>query len=319
MSVLISAVPGLSGRAAASDLAAETQARLQSLLQRAEPLGAAWAAKYTTAWALDQHIRGHARAWSAATAKDIVRHLRAPHPSLAYLAGTVLSLASANLITTLLLLPSVGVLAAALLAAPGVLISVLGMQLAARYIGIVAQHRAGIPPMRDRLQRELERHAIAALDRRRERLAGPRRPIPRHTFPELLPAHAQNIAAGWMRHLGELDATVLRPDEASEKAPALHPEQAHLISSGYVGRVWSFAAETPDLELAALEKAARATGKRPLLFSLSGFPQAVVIRANRLGIGLLTYGPWSGTLGGHGTIGERYLRRGLRDTDGMTG
>jgi hypothetical protein len=318
MSVLTSAVPGLADRDAAdADRGAGTRNRLVSLLQRAQPLAASWAENYSTAWALDENIRRNARGWSTENAREIVRHLRAPHASLAFASVFVIGVGSVNLITTLLLLPRLGVLTASLLAASGVLVSLLGLQLAARYVGIVAQHRAGIPPFRVQLQKELEREAIAALDRRRERLAGPRRPIPRHAFPEVLPVQAQNIAAGWMRHLGEFDATVLKPDEISQKAPALQPGQAHVVSSGYIGRVWSFTAETPELELGALEEAAAATGKRPLLFSLSGFPEPVIARANRRGIGLLTYGPWDGTLVASGSHGERYLQRGLRDTDGM--
>jgi hypothetical protein len=295
----------------------ESRVRFEALLQRAEPLASAWAAKYDTAWALEENIRRDARAWSVDIARDTVRHLRAPHGSLALVAIVVVAIGSANLVATLLLLPRIGAVAAVVLAASGMLVSLFGMQLAGRYVGIVAQHRAGIPPFRVQLQRELERQAVAALDRRRERLAGPRRPIPRHAFSELLPAQAQNIAAGWMRHLGELDATVMRPEETAEQAPALMPEQAHLISSGYVGRVWSFVAETPELELRMLEDAAAATGKRPLLFSLSGFPAAVVARANRRGIALLTYGPWNGTLVAEGGYGGRCLTRGLRDAAGM--
>jgi hypothetical protein len=320
MSLLTTVVPGLGDKDADAgrSTGAETPNRLAALLERAEPLGTKWAEKYDTAWALEENIRRDARAWSAETARETVRHLRSPQPSLAVMAGAVIGVGTANLVTTVLVLERVGVAAAAVLAAAGVLVSLIGMQLAARYIGIVAQHRAGIPPFRLRLQQELERQANAALDRRRERIAGPRRPIPRHAFSDLLPLQAHNIAAGWMRHLGELDATVLKPDETSDKAPMLLAEQAHLISSGYVGRVWSFAAETPELELALLEDAATATGKRPLLFSLCGFSDAVIARANRRGIGLLTYGPWNGTLVAHGTHGDRYLRRGLRDADGMT-
>ena len=318
MSVLTTALPGFDRGEPAIDLGTATRNRLVSVLQRAEPLAAAWAEKYATAWGLDENIRRDTRAWSAATAQEVVRHLRAPHASLAVWSVLVIGVGSANLITTLLLLPAVGALAASLLAPSGVLVSLFGMQLAVRYVGIVVQHRAGIPPFRRQLQHELERHATAALDRRRERLAGPRRPIPKHAFAELLPVHAQNIAAGWMRHLGELDATVLKAEETHEKAPALQPEQAHLISSGYVGRVWSFSAETPELELGALEDAAAATGKRPLLFSLSDFPEPVIARANRRGIGLLAFAPWNGTVAARGADGERYLRRGLRDADGIT-
>jgi hypothetical protein len=320
MSLLTSAVPGLLDKGEEpSHLNAETRNRLAALLVRAEPLAAAWVRKYSTAWALDENIRRDVRAWSALAALETVRHLRAPGASLATLAVAVISAGTANLVTTLLLIPTVGALAGALLAASGVLVSLLGMQLATRYAGIIAQHRAAIPPFRVQLQEELERQAITALDRRRDRLAGPRRPIPKHAFPELLPGNAQNLAAAWMRHLGELDATVLRPEETVEKAPSLLPEQAHLISSGYIGRVWSFTAETPDLELGTLEDAARATGKRPLLFSLSGFPEPVIVRANSHGVGLLTFEPWNGTLAGHGTYGDRYLRRGLRDVDGRAG
>jgi hypothetical protein len=318
MSALTSAVPGLSDRGAGeADPGAEARNRLVSLLRRAEPLADAWAEGFTSAWGLDENIRRDARSWSTQTARDLVRHLRAPHASLALVAVAVISAGTANLVATLHLLPTIGAVAAAMLSASGVLVSIFGMQLGVRYARLVAQHRAGIPPFRVQLQHELERRALAALDRRRERLAGPRRPVPRHAFPDLLPVQAQNIAAGWMRHLGELDATVLKPEE-TEKAGALRPGQAHLISAGYVGRVWSFATQTPDLELAALEDAAKATGKRPLLFSLSGFPDPMIVRANRRGIGLLTYGPENGTLSGHGTHGWRYLQRGLRDTDGRT-
>jgi hypothetical protein len=319
MSSLTSVLPGMSNRGADQPHAGgDARNRLVELLQRAEPLAVTWAERYTTAWALDDNIRRDARAWSVETARETVRHLRTPGASLALGSAAVLAAGSANLITTLLLLPTIGALTAGALAASGVLVSLLGMQRAARYVGVVAQHRAGIPPFRAQLQQQLERSALVALDRRRERLAGPRRPIPRHAFPELLPVQALNLAAGWMRHLGELDATVLRPEETREVAPGLQAEQAHLISSGYIGRVWSFTAETPELELAMLEEAAAATGKRPLLFSLSGFPDAMVTRANRRGVGLVTYGPWNGTLVGHGNHGQRWLRRGLRDTSGMT-
>jgi hypothetical protein len=294
----------------------DVELRLSRLLERAEPLGAQWAAKYNTAWALEDNVRRDAKAWSAAAAREVVRHLRTPYAALALGALTVLTVGAANLVTTALLIPQLGAVAGGLIAASGVLVTWFGAQLALRYAGLVLQFRAGIPPLRAKLQLELERHAIAALDRRRERLAGPRRPIPRHAFPDLLPVQAQNIAAGWMRHLGELDATVLKPGDSVERMPALEPEQVHIVSSSYIARAWSFAAETPELELAALEEAVAVTGKRPLLFSLSDFPAELVTRANQRSIALFTYRPWSGTLVGRGTAGERYLRRGLRDADG---
>ena len=319
MSALTDTLPGMSAlRASGTDRDQESSQRLEALLRRAEPLAIAWAEQYDTAWALEENIARDASAWSVQTAREVVRHVRTPHASLALTSAIVLAVATGNLATTFVLIPQLDVPAAALLAAPALVLSALGMQLAVRYAGIVAQHRAGIPPFRARLQDELRRQALAAVDRRRERLAGPRRPIPRHAFSELLPVQAQQLAAGWMRHLGELDATVLRPDETSDKAPALLPEQAHVISSGYVARAWAFAAETPELELTTLEDAAAASGKRPLLFSLSGFPAPMVVRANRRGIALFTYSPWSGTLVAQGTQGERHLARGLRDAGGMT-
>lgn len=314
MSALLGA-PALTGRTtSASDAATQTRNRLVALLSQAEPLAASWAAKYTAAWALDENIRRDVRGWSAETTRDIVRRLPVPRASLALGSALVLVAGSANLLTAMMLLPGLGAVAASLLTASGVLVSLYGMLLATRFLRVVAGHRAGIPPFRARLQQELERRAIEAIERRRETLAGPRRPVPRHAFPELLPAQAQNLAAGWMRHLGELDAAVVKP--ADTTGAALRPELAQLVSAGYVGRVWSFAAETPELEFEALEEAAAATGKRALLFSLSGFPAPMIARANKRGIGLFTYGPWDGTLIAHGMRGERCLRRGLRDTDG---
>ncbi|MFC0680975.1 hypothetical protein ACFFGH_24360 [Lysobacter korlensis] len=318
MSAVIETMPGQRVRNPRdAERREESQARLEALLERAEPLANTWAERYDWAWAIEAGIARDAKVWSVETAHDIVRHVRTPYASLAVASAAALATGTGNLVMTLLLMPQLGMPAASLLAAPGVVVSGFGVKLAVRYAGMVAQHRAGIPPFRLRLQAELHRHAVAAIDRRRERLAGPRRPIPRHTFPDLLPVQAQNVAAGWMRHLGELDATVLRPAGTFDLAPALPAEQAHVLSSGYVARVWAFTAETPDVELGMLEDAAKATGKRPLLFSLSGFPEPVVVRANRRGIALFTYSPWRGTLVARSAQAERCLARGLRGASGF--
>jgi hypothetical protein len=318
MSSVAGALRGTRAREAGSaDRSAKGEDRSDALLCRAEPLAAAWAEQYDTAWAIDAQIARDAAAWSTDTAGDLLRRLRAPNAQLAVRSSLLLVGGTGMLWTVLLLLPQLGAPAASLLAAPGVVVSALGMRLAVRCAAGAAQLRAAIPPLRPRLQAELLRHALAAVDRRRDRLAGPRRPVPRHAFSDLLPVHTQNIAAAWMRHLGELDATVVRPSDSQETTPARLLEQPHVRSSGYVARVWSSAAETPELELGLLEDAAGASGTTPLLFSLSGFPPRMIAHANRRGIALFTYSPWTGTLSAHGAAAERCLRRGLRDAGGM--
>jgi hypothetical protein len=292
-------------------LGAEQQQRLpydrEALRRRSAQLGERWADQYKWLWALQEAIENDAAVWSSKSAGELVRGISTPHRILVISGAGTIALGLENVIASVVTAPDLGVLNVALLAPAGLLLTMFGLEMLDRYLKLRRRHRARMGVLREELCGELKRGALAAVDRRRERIAGPRRPVPRHPFDDLLPVHAEQIAAGWMRHLGELDAR-----DAEEQ-----DDDVHVCSSRYVARVWPRTSATPEKDLLLLESAARKSNRRPLLFSLGNFSAPMIARANRTDVGLFAYQPWAAKITARNAVAEGYMSKGLRDTDGM--
>jgi hypothetical protein len=278
------------------------------LRRRTGQLGERWALQYKFLWALQEAIEKDAAAWSSKSAGELVRGISTPHRILAIAGLGTITLGLENVIASLVTAADLGLLNVALLAPAGLVMTAFGLEMLDRYVKLRRRHRARMGVLREELRRELERHALAAVDLRRERIAGPRRPVPRHPFEDLLPVQAEHIVARWMRHLGELDTK-----DAYEEL-----ENVHVHSSRYVARVWPRTSGTPEKELSVLEAAALKSDRKPLLFSLGSFSAPMIARANRTGVALFAYQPWAAKIAARNIVAERYLARGLRDTEGIS-
>jgi hypothetical protein len=293
-------------------LGMERQERLpydrEEMRRRTSQLGERWASQYKSLWALQEAIEKDAAAWSSKSAGELIRGISTPHRILAIAGLGMIALGLENLIASFATASDMGLLHVALLAPAGLVLTAFGLEMLDRYVKLRRRHRARMGVLREELRQELERYALAAVDRRRERIAGPRRPVPRHLFEDLLPVQAERIVAGWMRHLGELDTR-----DADEQHG-----NVHVYSSQYIARVWPRTSATPEEELSLLESAALESDRKPLLFSLGSFSAPMIARANRTGVGLFGYQPWAAKISARNVVAERYLARGLRDTDGMS-
>ncbi|MBW1639564.1 restriction endonuclease [Microbacterium resistens] len=113
---------------------------------------------------------------------------------------------------------------------------------------------------------------------------------------------AEEFVAGWMRHLGESDATVTQ---------YTNDGGIDVTSRNYIAQVKNYRGSVPVAEIRDMVGVASLGPRKALFFTSGTYPSGAVEFAEKAGMALFIYDATAGTLRGANALGEEYMRTGL--------